>query len=168
MKKKGNWDDKRPGTGERLASRFSLHSVWNDSLGGSPELTTSDFAAAVGAIPDNLQRITLGAKYGNWGQDRATLREIVARRSWAAWQEHKHDGSLNAALNNRITELVLAGWYLPAEHRKAAGDTARAKALSVDYRRYKAEIKQHHLRLISWLDAIEAEALTNVRKKLRK
>jgi len=168
VKKKANWDEKRPGTGERLAGRFSIHSSGDDSLGGLPDLTTADFAAAIGTLKDPLERITLGAKYGNWNQDRAQIREIVLRRSWVAWQEHKHDGNLNAPLNAKITELILSEWYLPAGHRGAVGITARAKKVGVDPRRYKSQIHEHHRDLVGWLDMVTAEALAKVRRRLRK
>ena len=167
MKKEGNWDEKRPGTGERLAGRFSVHSS-GDSLGGLPELTTADFSAAVGAVEGTLQRIVLGAKYGDWPQDRAQLREIVLRRSWAAWQEHKHDGNLNVPLNAKISDLVLSDWYLPLKQRKSVGNTARAKMLGVDPRRYNREIKSHHRDLVGWLDVVTSEALIKVKRLLRK
>ena len=168
MKKKGNWDEKRPGTGERLSSRFSVHASGADTLGGLPELTTADFAAALGLVRDNLQRIVLGAKFGEFEQDRAQLKEIVIRRSWIAWGEREDAGNLNAQLNSKIAELVLADWYLEIDHRKAVGDTSRAKTLRVDYRRFKAHFKHHHKELVSWLDAIEVEGLRQIRSKLRK
>lgn len=163
-----DYSTKRPGTGERLAGRFSIHSSGGDSLGGLPEFTTADFAAAVGTVKDTVQRIAIGAFYGNWQRDREQLREIVIRRSWSAWQENSNAGNLNVILNAKIADLVLADWYLPGKHRAKVGDTSRAKTLGVDPRRYKAQLKTHHLDLVCWLDMVIVEALIKVRKQLRK
>ena len=167
MKQKGNWDDKRPDTGEKLSGRFSIHSG-GGGLGGSPDFTTADFAAAVGSIEDTLQRIVVGARYGNWPSDREQLREIVVRRSWSSWRENHRDGNMSATLNIKIADLVLADWYLMAEYRRRIGDTTRAKRLGVDPRRYKTRLKTHHLDLVCWLDMVATEALIKVRKQLRK
>lgn len=165
---KGNWDDKRPGMGEKLSSRFSIHSSTGDTLGGIPECTNEDFSAAVGTLSNNLQKLVLGSKHGNWGLDRYQLREVITRRSWDLWRENHNETNINVVLNVRIANLVISTFYLTKNQRFHLGSTARARSLHVDPRRYNAELKSHCTQLVGWLDAVESEALKLVRKQLRR
>ena len=163
------WDQSRPDMAERLSSRLnSLPAGLSEALGGLPELTTADFAAAVGALSNQMEQLVLGARYACWPSSYEQLREAALRRCWRMWGEKKRKGNLSGPLNEKIVDLVLFDWCLTNTEREAIADTYRAKKLGVGYRRYKNELENHKKDLVAWLDMITAEALIHVGAKLRK
>ena len=162
----GNWLDKRPDIRERLTSRLSIHGASTDSLGGLPELTNADYAAALGTL-NNLHQLVLGAICGDWPAAHDQLREAALRRSWNLWRERHRQGSWNIALNTLLVDQVLRDWPRTQNQRLAIGDTQRAKDLGVDYRRYKGALKAQHRDVLAWLDATTTQAFDAVRSKLR-
>lgn len=167
-KPKPNWDDKRPGVAEQISSRLSVKSAFADnSPGGLPSLTNEEFAGVLGSMRRPMYRILLGARYAGWRTELEQLKEIVLRRSWSAWREKHRQGSFTIKLNQRMADLTLYVWAIPIDDRPGIGDTYRASKLKVGYRRYRNELREHHLDLVAWLDVETANALDAVRRALR-
>ena len=169
MDNKGDiYTTEKPGMAERLSSRLSIHGASGEGTGGKPEFENVHFAGAIGSIDNKLQQIILGAKLGNFSEDRFQLREIVTRRSWDLWRKNHNEANINVVLNVKMADLVLNEYYLSASKQKKLGDTKRAKKLGVDPRRYKTQFKKHQQDLIAWLIAEETDGLRKVRKALKK
>lgn len=167
-KPEGNWNDKKPDIGERLAVRLSPHSGWSETLGGLPNLTASDFAAAVGMVSNTTHRLMLGARYGGWTTDRDQLREITLRHSWTRWLEKKRPGNMSAKLNVTLVDMALGEWCCRPDERAAISEAYRARELKVGYRRYKQDLHEHYGELIAWLDMETSNALGDAAKTLKR
>jgi hypothetical protein len=157
--------NERPDLLERF-SRLGAPSVIRHEIAGHNELHNVDFAAVIAMVEKPLHKILLSAAVADV-KEREQFREILRRRSWNLWRERGRAGSITLELSNRVAAGVFEEWLVPLERRVLAESTL-AKAMKVDYRRWRDQIGPHYHNLLRWADAETAEALRAAARKLRR
>lgn len=122
--------------------------------------------AAIGMVEDKFSQAVLGARYGEWTIDIEIIHEAATRRSWEMWQRNERDGWIDRGLNERMVSAAMWEWRMSELQRFKRTETSRAKALKVDYRRYRTFYASHLKGLVRWLDNIEERAVEALKKKI--
>lgn len=138
-------------------------------IGGLPELTSSDIAAALGfagRVPDACIGIHLVmAKYSDDAIAIDRLRRIVARMAWTLWFDLGIEARITRQQIDRLAQLALIDFINPGAMRDAT-PTHLARQIPVDPRTWAAGMGKLYHEVIGRMRDIEAPVFRMLYKVL--